>query len=77
MAQIKIFCNNRKGLVVDVSKIFSERSIDLKSLNMRASKKGTCTIEISFEVHTKEDINSIVAKIRQVPDVIDIERAIG
>ena len=30
MAELKIFANNRTGLLVDLSKIFTERKIDVK-----------------------------------------------
>ena len=32
---------------------------------------------MSFDVHSKEELNSIIAKIRQVESVIDIERSTG
>ena len=39
MAELKIFANNRTGLLVDLSKIFTERKIDVKNMNCRTSKR--------------------------------------
>ena len=72
--EITIYANNRTGLLVDLSKIFTERGIDLTSINSRVSKQGTATISISFEISGTEELNRIVEKIRQIDSIIDIER---
>jgi len=76
-ADIKIFGENRKGLIVDVTKILTERQIDVKSMTVRTNKKGMATLEMSFDVHSKEELASLIGKIRQVDSVLDIERAVG
>lgn len=38
-AEITIYAYNRTGLIVDVSKIFTERKIDISSINTRTSKQ--------------------------------------
>ena len=48
--EIKIFGYNRTGLLVDISKIFTERKIDLSSLNCRVNKQGVATILLTFDV---------------------------
>ena len=35
LAEIMIYCNNRTGLLVDITKIFTERKIDVTSVNSR------------------------------------------
>lgn len=77
MAEIKIYSQNRTGLLVDVSKIFTERKIDVASMNVRTSKQGTATLAMSFEVASKEELNSLIEKVRQVESVIDIVRTTG
>ncbi len=76
-AEIKIYVNNRTGVLVDISKILTEMKIDLTGVNSRTNKQGKATITMSFDVHSKEELNSIIAKIRQVESVIDIERSTG
>ncbi|MDY3918081.1 MAG: bifunctional (p)ppGpp synthetase/guanosine-3',5'-bis(diphosphate) 3'-pyrophosphohydrolase [Candidatus Limivivens sp.] len=76
-AEIKIFGNNRTGLLVDVVKILTEKKIDVASVNTRTSKQGTATIALSFEVQGRQELNQIIEKIRQVESVIDIERTTG
>ena len=75
--EIKIFGYNRTGLLVDISKIFTERKIDLSSLNCRVNKQGVATILLTFDVQGKEELASLTAKIRQIESVIDIQRTSG
>ena len=77
MAEIKIYSQNRNGLLVDITKIFTERKIDVATMNVRASKQGTATISMSFEVVNKEELNSLSDKIRQIESIIDIVRTTG
>lgn len=77
MAEIQVYANNRTGLLVDLSKIFTERKIDLRSINSRTSKQEKATISMSFEIGSKEELNSLVEKIRQVDSVLDVERTTG
>ena len=73
-AKIQVYANNRTGLLVDLSKIFTERKIDLRSINSRTSKQEKATISMSFEIGSKEELRSLIEKIRQVESVIDVER---
>ena len=77
LAEIRIYANNRTGILVDVSKILTERQIDVITLNSRANKQGKATISISFEISSKDELNHIIEKLRNVESVIDIERTSG
>ncbi len=76
-ATIKIFANNRSGLLADVSRTLSEKNIDIISMNTRTSKQGLATMETSFQVSSRDQLREIVDKIRQIDSVIDIERTTG
>ena len=77
VVEIRIFATNRTGLLVDISRIFTERKIDMSSVNSRTNKQGLATIVLEFQVSGKEELAYIVEKIRQVDSVIDIERRSG
>lgn len=77
LAEIKMYANDRQGLLMEMSKIFTESKIDVKSLNVRTSKQGTATIEAGFIVHGREELAHIIEKFRQLDGVLDIERAVG
>ena len=76
-AELNVYAQNRTGLLVDISQMFSEQKIDITAINVRTSKKGTATISITFNIHSSEELNHTIAKLRQVEGVIDIERTTG
>ena len=77
LAEIRIFAHNRTGLLVDITKIFTERHIDVRSVASRMSKSGTVTISYEFEVPGKDALADLIGKIRQVESVIDVRRTTG
>ncbi len=74
LAEIVIYATNRSGFLADVSRALTERNIDIRSLNTRTSKTGRVTMEVSFDVSSREELNRITDKLRTIPNVIDVER---
>ena len=77
LAEIKIYANNRNGLLADISKALTEKDIDILSMNTRTNKQGLATLATSFEISNREELNRIIDKIRTIDSVIDIERTTG
>ena len=77
LAEIKMYANDQQGLLMEISRIFTEGNVDVKSMNVRTSKKGTATIEMGVIVHGREELERIVKKLQQLSGIIDIERATG
>ena len=74
---INIFANNRTGLIVDISKLFTESDIDVKTMNSRVNKKNIATINIGFDIHGKEELSKLVDKLLKIDGVTDVERTTG
>ena len=77
LAEIHIFANNRTGLLADITRIFTEKNIDVQSVSCRLNKQGMGTIIMEFQVPDKTMLQGLIEKLRQVESVIDIERATG
>ncbi|MEG0369449.1 MAG: TGS domain-containing protein, partial [Hungatella sp.] len=75
--EIQIYANNRIGMFVDISKVFTERQIDITSMNVRTSKQGKATIIMTFDIHGIEELNRLIDKLRLIEGVLDIERTAG
>ena len=73
--EIVIYCYNRSGVLLDVSRIFTENKIDVKSMNVRTTKQEKATLTIGFETHGLEQLDRLIAKLRSVESVTDIERS--
>ncbi|RAZ64660.1 hypothetical protein DK853_44435, partial [Klebsiella oxytoca] len=72
-----IYANNRNGLLADITRALTERNIGILSLNTRISRQDLATLQMSFEVESREELTRVVDKIRGIESVIDIERATG
>lgn len=76
-AEIKLYANNRTGILADLSKITTERKIDVTNMNVRTSKQGIATITMGFDIGSVEELNRLIDKMRNVESIIDIERTTG
>lgn len=76
-AEIRIYANNRSGVLVDVSRVFTENKIDVTSMTVRTSKQGTATISVGFEINGVDQLQMIITKLHNIESVIDIERTTG
>ncbi|NLG04094.1 MAG: bifunctional (p)ppGpp synthetase/guanosine-3',5'-bis(diphosphate) 3'-pyrophosphohydrolase [Clostridia bacterium] len=77
LAEINLYSNNRNSLLAEITRVLTEKGVDIISMNLRTSKQGTATISLAFEISNKEELRSIVDRLRSIEDVIDIERTTG
>ena len=77
VAEIEVYANNRNGLLADVTKALTEKNIGILSLNTRMSKQGVATLQVAFEVESRDELNRVIEKIRGIESVVDIERTTG
>ena len=75
--ELEIYTTNRMGLLVDISKVLSDSGIDIKALTSRVGKNEKATITVSFDIHNKEELQTLVSKIHKIRGVVDIVRAQG
>jgi len=77
VAELKIYANNRMGLMVDISRTFSENKIDINAISSRVNKQNVATFIISFWINGVDQLQFIRAKLMNVESVMDIERTTG
>lgn len=77
LAEIHIYGQNRTGLLVDITKVFTEHEIDIRSIHSKTSKQGVATIDLSFMTKNREEISEICDRLKQIESVIDVQRASG
>ncbi len=75
--EINIYAQNRSGMILDISKVMTENKLDMMSVNSHVSKSGTATITLGFEINGTEELTALIAKLRKIPGVVDIERTMG
>jgi len=77
LVEISIFARNRTGLLVDISKIMSEKDLDVLSMNVRTNKQQMATIDMGFKVASTDELSKVMDKLKQIDDVVDINRTSG
>lgn len=75
--EVRVFGTNRVGLLVDISRIMSELDLNVTSMNARLNKKNEATIDVGFDIATKNELEKIIGKLQQVEGVIDVTRTKG
>ena len=73
-AKISVYAHNRVGLLVDVSKVFTDENIDVKSIDVRTDKKDQAILNFGFDVKNKEQLAKISCKIKNVSGVTEVAR---
>ena len=74
---IRIFSEDRNGLLVDITRCLTERGVGILNMNVRTSKQGTATITLSFSTTGKDELKDVVSKLGTISGIIDIERISG
>ncbi len=74
LTDIKIYANNRNGLLADITRALTEKNINILSMNTRTNKQGLATMQTTFEISGKEELSRVIDKIRGIESIIDIER---
>lgn len=76
-ASIRIYAENRKGLLVDISRIFTEKDIDILSINTNTSKQGIITFTITFSITDRNELSDVLKRLRAIDSVTEVKRALG
>ncbi len=77
VAELVLYARDRIGLLADISRVLAEDEITITSLNSRTNKQGIATFHVSFETAGVEEIQRVMARLRQIGGVVDIQRSIG
>ena len=72
--ELKMFCNDKPGILVEVSRVFAERDINILGLHSRSNKQGVATIEVSFNTKGRQQIQSLMERLRQIENIIEIQQ---
>ena len=72
---ITIIAEDRKGLIVDISRICEEKDINIATLQSKVDKVGICQINISLEINQSDDMESLQNRFKQISGVVDVFRS--
>ncbi len=72
--EIQIIAADRKGLLSEITNIFSETGLSVIAINARISKEKVAVINLTIEITNTQQLNRIMKKIKSMQGVIDVKR---
>lgn len=73
---LEVYGFDRSGLLNDILEVINSLSNRLSNINGRVDNNQMATIQFSIGIHNTEELEQIMDKINQIPDVYSIKRII-
>lgn len=74
-ATVSLTCLDRVGLMADISKMIADMRVMIYGINTKSKKDGRASLELTIGVNGIEHLNGVMAKLRKINGVLDVERA--
>jgi GTP pyrophosphokinase len=74
VSNLVIHATNRPDLLLDVAKVLSEYKIPTSAVNAKSTPDGYATILAEIQIRDRYDLNAIVRKLKDIPDVMEVYR---
>lgn len=73
--ELDVFCNDRTGILRDITTVLSNEKVGLLGVNSLSNKSHkSAHIKLSIEVIDADNLARVVDKLKQLPDVNDVSR---
>ncbi|MER2470925.1 GTP diphosphokinase [Photorhabdus laumondii] len=75
---VRVVANDRSGLLRDITTILANEKVNVLGVSSRSDvKQQIATIDMNIEIYNLQVLGRILAKINQLPDVIEAKRLHG
>lgn len=75
LASLKIYCENKSGILAAVTTIISNMKISITGAFARSDNdNGTAEITVMLEVKSSDQVEDVIKKLKTLPEVIDVHR---
>ena len=71
---LQIYGNSSLTIFADISAIFADMRVPVHSMNSKETSDGNMIINLTITCRNTSHVNSIVAKLRKIKDIIDVTR---
>lgn len=77
VADITVSCDDKPGMLLEVMRVFTDKNINVISVNGRPGKDGIAYTSLSFETAGRDELKKLIDRIMSIKGVIEVERTIG
>lgn len=75
LSSLKIYCENKGGILAAVTTIISNMKISITGAFARSDNdNGTAEITVMLEVKSTDQVEDVIKKLKTLPEVIDVHR---
>lgn len=74
MAELHIKAREKQGLIIEISKVFIDMDIPVKTLTARNDRNEFDYFTATFEVKTKRELNLVIKNLNKIPEIIQVHR---
>lgn len=75
LASLKIYCENKGGILAAVTTIISNMKISITGAFARSDNdSGTAEITVMLEIKSTDQVEDVIKKLKTLPEVIDVHR---
>lgn len=74
-ASLELTCMDRPNLVSDIALALGDMRVPIYSLMARAAEQGRARMSLTVGITNTEHLNSVVARLKRVKDVISVTRS--
>ncbi len=74
-ASITILAEDKKGLLAEVSRLCEDLDINMTYANVKVDKSSLCTMNLTLAITNTDDIEKIMARMKQIKGVLDVYRS--
>ena len=74
---LELYAKDRDGLALDVTMALSTAKVKVSALSARSTQEGNALINVVLEVKDREELNSVINRLHQIPGVYQVERNSG
>jgi len=73
-AELQIDAEDRRGMLVDVSRVLTDEGVPIRNLNARTTSNHLSIFNITIEIRNAEQLNLLTTKLLNVKGVYDVRR---
>ena len=77
LAELRVTANDRVGLILEISRQLADDDISVKGFNVRTTKDLLAIMNVTIEIKTKEQLERVVTRLKNLKDVVEVERVSG
>ena len=77
VVEITMLISDKPGMLMAITRVLTEKNVNVISVNGRPAKNGTAVTSLSFETSGKEELRNVIDRLKSIDGVIEIERTRG